>query len=129
MTAPVARWPDVNVEFRTLIAALVGADDVGLETPADLADRQRFVRAYRVEGGSGLINDHPVVEVDVFAPTYAVGEPLAELIRQHLTRPRASTVLDRIDCPIGPRELPWGDGRMRRFGATYEAVTRRRGTL
>jgi hypothetical protein len=124
------RWPDVNLVFRDLIAPLVGGvDNVGLETPDDLITRDWYVRARRIDGGNDQLNDFPVVEVDTFAPTYTVAEQLAEQIRQRLTAPRASTILDRIDCPRGPVELPWGDGRMRRLGALYEATTRRRGTV
>lgn len=130
MTAPVLRWPDVNIALRALIVPLVDGGDanIGYQTPDDLTDRAVFVRIRRVDGGNDVVTDFPIVDVDVFAPTYAVAEPLAEAIRQLLTRPRASTLIDRIDCPAGPRELPWGDGRMRRIGATYEAATRRRTT-
>lgn len=124
MTLP--RWPDVNQVVRGLIAELVGIDNVGPETPADLAGRHVFVRARRVDGGNDDINDYPVVDVDVFAVRYDVGEPLAEQVRQRLTQRRSSPLLDRIDCSTGPRELPWGDGTVRRFGATYEVVARRR---
>ncbi len=128
MTLPVIarRFPDMNVVFRGLIGELVGGvDNVGPETPDDLAERAWFVRARRIDGGSDDVNDYPAMEVDVFAPTYVVGEPLAERIRQWLTRRRPSPLVDRIDCLAGPRELPWGDGRMRRFGANYDVVTRR----
>ncbi len=128
MTLPVIlrRFPDMNIVFRNLIAQLVGADtNVGPQTPEDLASRPWFIRARRIDGGSDEVNDYPVMEVDVFAPTYAVGEPLAERVRQWLTRRRVSPLIDRVDCPTGPQELPWGDGRMRRFGATYDVVARR----
>ncbi len=128
MTLPVIarRWPDMTTVFRDLIGTLVGGVvNVGAETPEDLATRPWFIRAHRIDGGSDQVNDFPLMEVDVFAPTYATGEPLAEQVRQWLTRRRPSPVVDRIDCLTGPRELPWGDGTMRRWGATYEAVARR----
>ncbi len=128
MTLPVIvrRFPDMNIVFRNLIAQLVGSDtNVGPETPDDLVSREWFIRAHRIDGGSDEVNDYPVMEVDVFAPTYAVGEPLAERVRQWLTRRRVSPLIDRVECPNGPIELPWGDGRMRRFGATYDVVARR----
>ncbi len=128
MTLPVIarRFPDANIVFRNLIAQLVGADtNVGPETPADLADRPWFIRARRIDGGNDEINDFPLMEVDVFAPTYAIGEPLAERVRQWLIRRRASPLVDRIDCATGPRELPWGDGIMRRWGANYDVIARR----
>jgi hypothetical protein len=122
----VRRWPDMSVVFRGLIGELVGdVANIGTETPEDLASRPWFVRAHRIEGGSDQVNDYPLMEVDVFAATYAVAEPLAERVRQWLTRRRPSPLVDRIDCLSGPHELPWGDGTMRRWGATYEAVARR----
>ncbi len=128
MTLPVIarRFPDMNIVFRNVIAELVGSDqNIGPEAPDDLADRPWFIRARRIDGGSDEFNDFPTMEVDVLAPTYAVGEPLAERVRQWLTRRRASPLIDRIECPNAPRELPWGDGRMRRFGATYDVVARK----
>ncbi len=128
MTLPVITrsWPNMNVVFRDLIGQLVGGvDNIGPQTPDDLATREWFIRARRIDGGSDLVNDYPVMEVDVFAPTAAVGEPLAERIRQWLTRRRPTPLVDRIDCATGARELPWGDDTVRRFGATYDVVTRR----
>jgi hypothetical protein len=121
------RWPDINQVLRDLIGPLVdGVANVGPRTPADLNTRAKFVWVRRVDGGNDDFNDFPVFDVDVFAPQYTVAEPLAEAIRQLLDRRRPSTTIDRIRCTIGPRELPWGDDLIRRFGATYEAVTRRR---
>ncbi len=128
MTLPgiTRKWADMNIVFRNLIAEMVGADtNVGPEVPDDLATRAWFIRTRRIDGGNDEFNDFPVMEVDVFAPTYAVAEPLARDVREWLMRRRASPLIDRIDCPTGPHELPWGDGRMRRFGALYDVVARK----
>ncbi len=125
---PASRFPDVQ---RLLVDALVpmaGADNrTGIETPSDLADRLPFVRVRRVGGPSTWLNDYSRVEVDVFALTYSAAENLAEDIRQWLCGPPPPLpALDRAVCDLGPRELPWGDGSIRRWGAEYELVARRR---
>lgn len=125
---PATRFPDVQ---RLLAAALVpfaGADNrTGIETPADLEGRLPFVRVRRVGGPSDRLNDYARIEVDVFASTYSIAENLAEDIRQWLCGPPPPLpALDRAVCDLGPRELPWGDGTVRRWGAEYELVARRR---
>ena len=122
-----ARFPDVQ---KVLVAALAtlagGSSHVGAETPVDFAGLLPFIRVRRGGGGSDPVNDMAVVDVDVFADRYTVGEPLAEQVREFLTSGRlVSPRLDRVVCDQGPRELPWGDGTVRRWGATYEVMTRR----
>lgn len=123
------RWPDIQVVLRGLIGPLVGGEEnVGPQTPADLNDRAVFVRAVRTGGPNDELDDLPSVEIDVFAPLYAVAQPLAEDVRQLLMRRRVSPLIDKVLCQRGPVELEWGDGVMRRFSATYEFVLRRHRT-
>jgi len=133
----VQRFPDVQkllVEDLTayLIAAeLTDAGHAGIETPPDLADQLPFIRVLRVGGPSTRVNDHAVVDVDIFAATYATGWDLAEDVRQHLCGPPPPVgAFDRIVCDIAPRELVWGDSDdgIRRFNATYTITSRRRPT-
>ncbi len=128
MTTPFLRFPDVQRLLIADLEQLVGAGHVAIETPATLADWLPFVRIARTGGGSGRVSDGPRFELDVFAGTYLLAERLAEQIRQYLCGPPPGPwLLDRVDCLIGPRELPWDDdGLIRRWGAEYEAVTRRR---
>lgn len=127
MTAPFLRFPDVQRVLVDGLVVLTGADRTAIETPADLADRLPFVRVLRVGGHSDRLNDVAVVDVDVFAATYTDGEQLAEQIRQYLVGPPPPIgVLDRVDCEIAPRELPWGDGQVRRWNATFHITSRRR---
>lgn len=130
MTTPFLRFPDVQ---RVLVAGLeefAGAGHTGIETPTDLNNLLPFVRIARTGGGSGRNSDVARFEIDVFAGTYLAAEQLAERIRQWLCGPPPGPFeLDRVDCLIGPRELPWDDdGLVRRWGAEYEALTRRRVT-
>jgi hypothetical protein len=129
MAEPFLRFPDVQ---RVLVVALptrVGAGHAGTETPDDLDLTIPFVRVTRVGGPSGPLNDSAVVDVDVFHTTYVAAELLAEQIRQYLCGPPPPAVaLDRIACDLGPRELPWGDGPVRRWAATYNVISRRRWT-
>ncbi len=130
MTTPFLRFPDIQ---RVLVAALeqfVGAGRAAIETPQNLNSVLPFVRVVRTGGGSGLISDAGRFEVDVFAGTYLAAEQLAEQIRQYLVGPPPGPhALDRVECLIGPRELPWDDdGLVRRWAAEYGAVTRRRVT-
>ncbi len=125
MTEPY-RWPDIQVVLRGIIAPLVGGiENVGPQTPADLNTRAMYVRAVRTGGPNDELDDLPSVEIDVFAPTYAVAQPLAEDVRQLLMRRRVSPLIDKVLCNRGPVELDWGDATMRRFSGTYEFVLRR----
>ncbi len=122
------RFPHVQKLLVLALEGLAGgAEHTGTETPDDLQDRLPFVRVRRVTGDSTWLNDRPVVEVDVFAATQDVAWRLAEDIRDYLVGPPPPLpLLDRIDCEQGPRELPWADGRVRRWGADYRVTSRRR---
>lgn len=110
------------------LPALVGAGRVASRTPLNLAEVLPFVRVLRVGGGRDRINDYPTVDVDVFAPTYAAAEAMAEAIDAWLVGPPPGPrVFDRVEVEVAPRELPWGDeSTVRRFNATYRIVSRRR---
>lgn len=123
------RFPDVQKVLAALLAPLAGGPGhAGSETPEDLQAVLPYIRIVRRPGGpSDHVNDYATVVIDVFAARYDIAEPLAEDVRQLLIGgPHAvgRAVLDRITCPGGPSELPWGPG-VRRFGATYRVVSRR----
>lgn len=128
MSPPVITWrfPDVQRVLVDALTVFVAADRTDIETPEDLQVRLPFVRVVRTGGGRNRLNDLATVEIDVFAGTYAQGEPLAESISQWLCGPPPPiSVFDRVVCAVAPRELPWGDVNVRRFGATYQVVARR----
>lgn len=126
MTSPFRRFPDVQRLLVDELETLAGDGRTAIETPTNLADVLPFVRVLRVGGFSDRINDRATVDIDVFAATYGAAELLAERVRQHLVGPPPPvTLFDRIDCEIAPRELPWGDGTVRRWNATYLVTSRR----
>lgn len=124
-----ARFPDVQKVLAALLEPLAGGPGhTGSETPEDLQAVLPYIRIVRRPGGpSDYLNDFATVEIDVFAARYDIAEPLAEDVRQLLTGSPHSVgraVIDRISCPGGPAERPWGPS-VRRFGATYRVVSRR----
>lgn len=121
------RFPDVQKLLVADLETLAGAGHTGIETPVNLGDVLPFVRVRRIGGPSDRLNDYATVDVDVYEALYGDGELLAEQVRQYLCGPPPPiAALDRVDCETGPRELPWGDGNVRRWGATYHVVARRR---
>lgn len=127
MTGPFLRFPDVQRVLVADLEAVAGVDHTGIETPEDLAAALPFIRIRRSGGGSDRLNDFATVDVDCFATTYTEAEQLAERVRQRVVGPPPPiAVLDRATCEVGPRELPWGDGQIRRFAATYQIAARRR---
>jgi len=129
MVAPTVdrRFPDVT---RLLVTALEvwvpDASHTGPEVPLELQDKLPFIRAYRIGGSRGRLNDSPTVSLDVFADSYSAAEGLAEDIDQWLCGPPPPLwELDRVDVDVAPRRLPWGDERIFRWQAQYSLVTRR----
>ncbi len=123
------RFPDVQVLLVNDLETLAGDGRTAIETPPDLEERLPFVRIRRSGGSSDRLNDVATVDIDVFAGTYTAGELLAEQIREYLVGPPPPlAAVDRVVCEAAPRELPWGqpDGPVRRWGATYQLISRRR---
>lgn len=125
--------PNLFPEVETLLVAyletlVASSDQVNTETPADFTGLVPFIRAYRFGGGADRFTDFAEVQVDVFHPLRSVGLPLARQIQSLLLGPPPPVpMLDRIECPLAPREMDWGDDEtIRRWGATYTVVSRRR---
>ena len=77
-------------------------------------------------GGRGVVSDRPTVEVQVYAATYAQAQSLSERICEWLCGPPPPIPqLDKVTCDGGPREIPYGDIRIRRFVTSYQLTTRR----
>ncbi len=128
MPAPTRRFPDVQRLLVIGLEQVVGAGRTAVETPPDLELRLPFVRVMRIGGIRDRLNDLATVDVDVFAATYTAAQSLAEEVAEFLMGPPSGIrEFDRVDCEIAPRELPWvDDNTVRRWGATYRPVTRRR---
>jgi hypothetical protein len=125
VTSP--RFANIEHLLAYLFEALMGGPDhTGSETPADLNDRLPFARFMRVDGGRDQLYDNPTVEVSVYALTEAEGLALADSIcDQLLRRPAPHPAIDFVYCEPAPREVPHGDGTVRRFDATYSLELRR----
>lgn len=120
------RFPDVARVLAEDLQVLAGTGHTGGETPVDLVANLPFVRVLRVGGYSDVFNDHPTVDIDVYAATYTAAELLAEQIRQRLVGPPPPVwSIDRARCDVSPFEAPWPDETVRRFAATYSLTTRR----
>lgn len=130
----VRRFPDVvSLLLDAIESILGGGQHTGYVTPADLADRLPFVRVRRVSGNRDRFNDFAVVDLDVFAATYPAALDLSEQLADWLCGPPPPiAAFDRAECTSSPVELPWDDSdppKLRRFGATYTVVSRRRGVF
>lgn len=122
---------DVEAVLVAYLEALVDSpDQVDTETPEDFTGLTPFIRAYRAAGSADRLNDFADIQIDVFDPLRSVAVLLARRIQALLLGPPPPiAVLDRIECPVAPRELEWGDDdTIRRWGATYRVTSRRRAT-
>ncbi len=125
---PTQRFPDVQRLLVAGLETLLGAGRAAVQTPSDMEQDLPFVRVMRIGGGRTQISDVATVDVDVFADSYVNAEAIAEQVDGWLCGPPSGVALfDAVTCEVGPRELPWSDGVLvRRWGATYTVVTRRR---
>lgn len=127
-------YPDIeNVLIdllERLFPALAPTDvrHVDTETPADLQGALPFVRVMLVTGADDGLTDRSVVDIDVFANSRDTAYAWSTDIRSSLTgSPHrvGSDVIDRVVTEEKPRQLPWADESVRRFGATYRISARR----
>lgn len=124
---PELLHPDIQQVLAEILTPFVAAGRTGPAAPADLQTKLPFIRAYRAGGPTDRLDDTPIVQVDVFAGSYAVGMPLARRVQAFLlAKPPPHWSIDTVSCPSGPSELAWDDDDVvRRFGATYAMTTRR----
>jgi hypothetical protein len=129
-------FPDAAaVLINDLITAGIagGSGHIGRETPSDLQDRLPFVAVARAGGPSDLVNDFPVVMVEVTAEDVVVAEEIAEQIRARVAPGpyvdgpirNARGQIDRGECASGHTEVDTADPFLRRLVTTYRLVCRR----
>lgn len=121
-------FPDVQALLVDDLALFPGVTGTGTETPAELDTHLPFVRVMRGGGGTDRLNDYPLVDLDVFAASYAAGVLLARRIQNYLLGPPPPIwQLDRATCETGVHELPWSEdsGGPRRFAMTFTFTARR----
>jgi hypothetical protein len=123
-------FPDVEALLLGWLETVVAADRVNTESPDDFAGLLPFVRAYRFGGSTSTFSDFSSVQIDVFSMLRSEGLPLARSIRDSLIGPPPPVAgFDRVECNGSPVELPWADDKqVRRWGASYRIVCRRRPT-
>ena len=133
----LAVFPDIEDALLTFLADL---GDTGTKLPDDLktilnptaGPPGTFHRVYRFAGPDDGITDLPVVGIDTFAGTRAVGFPAAEAVRQRMiaaphtiVTDTGTVVIDTVATAEAPHEVPWGDSAVRRWVASYRLTLRR----
>ena len=86
-----------------------------------------FWRVSKIGGTDDGVTDFTLVDVDIFAETRDQAQQISEDIRTHL-RPRiraGSAIVDSVRTSVSPRQLPWDNASVRKFGATYAIGLRR----
>lgn len=134
MTVELAAFPDVEEVVMALIEQAPSLGDAVQTTPADMAGKT-VIRVLRVGGGDDGITDRALMDITVFAPSYALAREVAEKVRQRMlaagntrviTASHPSGVLiDRCGTATGPQEIPYENPELRRKPATYRVELRR----
>jgi hypothetical protein len=109
--------------------AVLGEGHAGSVTPANLQDVLPFARWKGVGGPRTQLEDSPRFDLDVWAATAVAAKSSIEALLTPLLDVgpirAAGVTLDQVLIDAGPRELPWADPNVRRWGATLQVVVRR----
>ena len=130
-------YPDIEEALVKLLLRDFASDlplpkHVGVDWPG--VPVYPFVRVQKVPPSQrARLNDSPVVDIEVLAPTRAAAKGLIERIDAHLLDYPHSVVLasgrnvrlDRVTVPIAPTAQPWESPDARRFAGTYQFSVRR----
>jgi hypothetical protein len=130
-------YPDIEDAVRTLLlrdfaTELPAPSRVGVDYPPDGAALP-YVRVEKIAASQrGRLNDSPVLDIEVLAPTRAAAKALIERIDAHLLDYPHSVVissglavLDMVTVPVAPVSRPWEGPNARRYGGTYQFSVRR----
>lgn len=100
--------------------------------PPDLVEIIRkgevFCRVTDIGGNDDGITDRPLIDVDVFAPSFRRARELAVGIQSRLLGypwRAGSTVIDKVRTAMRPHDVPWDDDNTFRFYASYTISARR----
>lgn len=121
-------YVDIELALCTLIAPLVGEDNVAPVRPKSFEGRLPFVLVYRYGGADDGLTDRAEIGIDVHSETRGQGWPLASAIRELLTASWHSVdgvVIDRVTTDSAPYEVPFGDEGVRRWVSEYTVTSRR----
>lgn len=121
--------------LRRDIPALNGdtPNHVGSAVPGNLKDVLPFVRLTRIGGPQGVLEDRPVVDVEVFHTTLKQARELDSGLTAYLHGGRRQAdlgsgvlvVLDAVRTETTGQELPWDDPDVRRVASTHVLTVRR----
>lgn len=136
MSVVAVGWPNVEEAVTALLEQALAIPDgrVGTQRPEQLLSRLPFLLVYRFGGGDDGVTDVAELGVEVFASSYAEGQPLAEAARQALLAAAATAVtvpsgrrvsVDDVVTLTAPVEAPYGGDDVRRWTATYRVSVRR----
>lgn len=122
----------VKILLRDFPTDLPAPKHVGVDWPG--VPVYPFVRVQKAAPSQrARLNDSPVVDIEVLAPTRAAAKGLIERIDAHLLDYPHSVVLasgrlarlDSVTVPIAPTAQPWESPDARRFAGTYQFSVRR----
>lgn len=110
------------------------ADDyrTGRDFPPDLptliANNQVYARVQDIGGNDDGLTDRPLIDVDIFAGSYARARDLARGVQARLLGYPwrvGSTVIDKVRTALRPHAVPWDDDNTFRFYGSYTISARR----
>ena len=130
---PFAQAPLVVLDWIDLEFGSELGGPATMQTPLAGSTPLPHVQAYGFGGSRTRLEDHPAIEVQVFAADYDTAADLAERIDTGLMgyplrveSSGRSVVLDSVNVISPPVEVPWDtEGTIRRFQATYSLSIRR----
>jgi hypothetical protein len=137
MTNTVTPWgPWERAVLALLEANMPSLQDHPERVGGDLAYEREmpwYIRIDRVFSRSNRLEGVFTVDLEVFAPEYAVAESVSnDLEALLLGYPHVvevdgeKFVFDSVSQNSGPNDLPWEDEEVTRLGATYVITARRR---
>lgn len=132
MSTILGQFPDTEDQLIKGLAAHLGSNVVVRNTTDDLtktiAAGKTLARVERIGGPRSSFEDRPLLQIDSFGATRALGYALSEQIDQFMlaTPIRLSAaIIDTVSVSVAPRRVPWDNDNIRRFSASYRATLRR----
>lgn len=87
-----------------------------------------YCRVQDIGGNDDGITDRPLIDVDIFAGSYAKARDLAFGVQARLMGypwRAGTTVIDKARTAMRPHAVPWDDDRIFRFYSSYTISARR----
>lgn len=132
MTVILPPFPDTEDQLIKGLATYLGAGSVVRNTTdaltTTIAAGKTLVRVERIGGVRSSFEDRPLLQIDSFGATRALGYALSEQIDQFMlaTPIRLSAaIIDTVSVSVAPRRAPWDNDNIHRRSASYRATLRR----